>query len=280
MPASSTARSTLAAALLLASASASAHPWQDDAAASLPVASAALAPYVTFEAGPVQALLLTPDGRRLLALNTQDDRIEVYGVEIPATAGRTPQPGSGSMGKKPAPGGPSVPPLTGPPGAPPPLPALSWRGSVFTGLSPVAMALDPADPTGVRRQPAWTASRWWTSPSAGGRDARRGRRAAGPGGHRRQALRDLRARAASRRRGGVDPGELVNNVVAVHAPRRRTSASRCSAGAVRPRDLAGGNLVYAIPQDSGNHTTLLDGTAARPWASTQLMLDAFDLPCR
>ena len=98
MPASSTACSPLAAALLLASASASAHPWQEDAAASLPVASAALAPYVTFEAGPVQALLLTPDGRRLLALNTQDNRIEVYGVELSAAAGRTPQPGSGSVG--------------------------------------------------------------------------------------------------------------------------------------------------------------------------------------
>jgi YVTN family beta-propeller protein len=144
MPASSTACGTLAAALLLVSASASAHLRQEDAAASLPVASAALAPYVTFEAGPVQALLLTPDGR-LLALNTQDDRIEVYGVELPAATGRTPQPGSGSVGKKPAPGGPFVPPATGSPAGATPLPALSWRGSVFTGLSPVAMTLDPAD---------------------------------------------------------------------------------------------------------------------------------------
>ncbi|HEX5009699.1 MAG TPA: hypothetical protein VFY71_04805, partial [Planctomycetota bacterium] len=284
MPASSTACSTLAAALLLVS-SASAHPWQDDAAASLPVASAGLAPYVTFEAGPVQALLMTPDGRQLLALNTQDDRIEVYGVELSVAAGRAPQPGFVSVGSKPAPGGPLVPPAAASPAGelPAPAPALAWRGSVFTGLSPVAMALDPADSNRlfVSNHVSDSVSvvdlaKLNVVATLDVGDEPQGLVVSGG----KLFVTCARAPLVAPAPGQVDPGELVDNVVAVHGaapPWERLAL--LPLGAVRPRDIVqAGKLLYAIPQDSGNHTTLLDETAATKLGLTQLTLDAFDVP--
>jgi YVTN family beta-propeller protein len=282
MPASSTAF-RLAAVLLLASTSATAHPWQDDAAASLPIASAALAPYVTYEAGPVDALLLAPDGRGLLALNTVDDRIEVYGVELAAATGRAQQPGSGMATSLPAPGGPSQLPGGGPALAPGALPALAWRGSIFAGLAPVAMALDPADSNRLfvsnhvsdsvsvvdltRRQVVATID-------VG--DEPQGLLVTGG----RIFVACARAPQTAPLPGQIDPGPLVDNVIAVHravAPYERLAL--LPLGAVRPRDLVlAGGLVYAIPQNSGNHTTLLDETAATNLGLEQLVLDAEDSP--
>ncbi len=75
------------------------------------VVSTSAVPYFHFESGPVAPLRLTPDGRRLLVVNPGDDRLEIWAVGGAGTAV-----------------------------------ALTFEGSVFTGLDPVAIALDPADP--------------------------------------------------------------------------------------------------------------------------------------
>ena len=78
--------------------------------------------------------------------------------------------------------------------------------------------------------------------------------------------------------GQVDPGDFVNNVVVV------TDASFPFAGrknialeALRPRDVVAiGNRVYAIPQNSGNETTILDETETKNLGLDQLVPDSFD----
>src|SRR5262245_4808107 len=82
------------------------------AAAVSPVASTAVAPFPNFESGPVRPLLLTPDGKLLLALNTPDARLEVFGTNLDATG----------------------------------VPHLQFLGAVFTGLEPVSMALSDSEP--------------------------------------------------------------------------------------------------------------------------------------
>ena len=42
---------------------------------------AAEASFVTFESGQVRPLALTPDGLRLLAVNTPDNRLEIFDVD-------------------------------------------------------------------------------------------------------------------------------------------------------------------------------------------------------
>src|SRR5438552_10479512 len=44
------------------------------------VASPAAAGFVTFESGQVRPLALSPDGSRLFAVNTPDDRLEIFDV--------------------------------------------------------------------------------------------------------------------------------------------------------------------------------------------------------
>ena len=41
---------------------------------------AAAEPFVTFESGPVRPLALSPDGSLLFAVNTPDNRLEVFSV--------------------------------------------------------------------------------------------------------------------------------------------------------------------------------------------------------
>src|SRR5262249_57918676 len=62
--------------------------------------------------------------------------------------------------------------------------------------------------------------------------------------------------------GQVDPGPLVENVIAVHgASPPYARLALLPLGASRPRDVAvAGGQVWALAQDSGNHTTLLDET--------------------
>src|SRR5262245_38660319 len=43
--------------------------------------AAAGTPFTAFESGQVRPLALTPAGNRLIAVNTPDNRIEVYGVQ-------------------------------------------------------------------------------------------------------------------------------------------------------------------------------------------------------
>ena len=74
------------------------------------VRSTSTTPWFHFEAGAVAPLVITPDGTRLLALNPGDHRLEIYAV-------------SGTRSSL----------------------ALRFEGSLFTGLEPVAIALDPAD---------------------------------------------------------------------------------------------------------------------------------------
>src|SRR5262249_47137970 len=47
---------------------------------ALIVASGARASFVTFESGQVRPLALSPDGSRLFAVNTPDDRLEIFDV--------------------------------------------------------------------------------------------------------------------------------------------------------------------------------------------------------
>src|SRR5262245_52375596 len=87
--------STLAAALTAALAAAGPIAAQATPPAATSVASSAFAPFPDFESGPVNALLLSPDGTRLYALNTPDQRVEIYGTSAPAGGGTVPvTPGS------------------------------------------------------------------------------------------------------------------------------------------------------------------------------------------
>ncbi|MFO0757826.1 MAG: hypothetical protein U0359_15125 [Byssovorax sp.] len=51
------------------------------AAAMAPTAAAAGTPFTAFESGQVRPLALTPSGNRLLAVNTPDNRVEIYDVK-------------------------------------------------------------------------------------------------------------------------------------------------------------------------------------------------------
>ena len=78
--------------------------------ATAQVASASATAYFHFESGPVAPIRLTPDGERLLVLNSSDSRLEIWRIE------------DGDAGIE-----------------------LAFEWSVFTGLDPVAIAFDPED---------------------------------------------------------------------------------------------------------------------------------------
>src|SRR5262245_33672190 len=89
------------------------------------VTSCAHAPILNFESGPVRALALSPDGALLYALNTADDRVDVYRTLGPGSAdGMLP----GSAGSRATPR------------------QLEPVGDIFTGLEPVSMVAHPGDP--------------------------------------------------------------------------------------------------------------------------------------
>ena len=90
------------------------------------VLSGAQGPFLNFESGPVRPLVLSPDGRRLYALNTVDHRLEVYRT-LRTVRPKRPLPGPFQANLEER-------------------PVLDFLGSVFTGLEPVAIALHPADP--------------------------------------------------------------------------------------------------------------------------------------
>ena len=48
---------------------------------SLPEAAFSLGSFVTFESGQVRPLALSPDGTRLFATNTPDNRLEIFAVD-------------------------------------------------------------------------------------------------------------------------------------------------------------------------------------------------------
>ncbi len=51
------------------------------AALSLPEPAFSLGSFVTFESGQVRPLALSPDGTRLFATNTPDNRLEIFAVD-------------------------------------------------------------------------------------------------------------------------------------------------------------------------------------------------------
>src|SRR5437870_5932812 len=75
------------------------------ALASLALARAASGGFVTFESGQVRPLALSPDGTRLFAVNTPDNRLEIFNVcsdsDANCTAGTLSAAGSVPVGLEP-----------------------------------------------------------------------------------------------------------------------------------------------------------------------------------
>jgi YVTN family beta-propeller protein len=254
------------------------------ARAQEPVVSAVRAPYLNFESGPVNALLLSPDGRHLYALNTPDHRVEVYRTALdPSPGAGLPSAGGVAAGVggpgAPVPGGHGV-------GLSPGLGAavvLRHEASIFTGLEPVAMALDPADPQRlfVSNHLSDTVSvvdlaigRVQATIEVG--DEPQGLALAGG----RLFVACARAPVSASTPGQVVPAAHVDHTVVVFdaVPPHDRLAS-LPIGNVKPRDvLAVDGTMFVIPQHSGNHTTILDETAAKTLGLEQEVPDAFDPP--
>jgi YVTN family beta-propeller protein len=258
------------------------------------VVSAAIAPFPNFESGPVNALLLSPDGSHLYVLNTPDHRVEVYATRAapPVTGHGSGPPAAGSTTRATAGAAPGVAPGGGPAGglhggpAPGPAalpPPLVHVGSVFTGLEPVAMALDPDD-----------AGRLFVSNHVSDTVsvvdlARLSVVGTLDVGDEPQGLlvhdgkvfvACARAPAEPLAPGGLVPAAMVDHVVAVHAaqpPYARLAL--VPVGGVRPRDvvLADGD-VHALVQNSGNRTVIMDETATKTLGLEQEVPDALDPP--
>ena len=269
----------LAAAAVLAALAFAAPAAVPQVAAATSVDSAAFAPAPIFESGPVNALLLSPDGSRLYALNTPDARVEIYatvpaggagGGVVPAGAGGQ-RAHSAGVGSKAPPG-------------PPATPSLQFLGAVFTGLEPVAMALHPADANLLfvsnhvsdSVSVVDLAKQQVVATIAVGDEPQGLVIAAG-----RLFVACARAPHVPLAVGQLDPGPLDEHVVVVtQAAPPYAPVGNLPLGAVRPRDVvAVGGTVYAIPQNSGNHTTLIDETVTISGLGLeQLVADAFDVP--
>ncbi|HEX5010682.1 MAG TPA: hypothetical protein VFY71_09785 [Planctomycetota bacterium] len=211
-----------------------------------PVASTAVAPFPNFESGPVRPLLLTPDGKRLLALNTPDARLEVFSTGVDAQG----------------------------------MPHLQFLGAVFTGLEPVSIALSDSEPN-----TAFVANQLSDTVTVVdlGRLAVRAvlhvgdepQDVAVANGH----LLVTTARSAE---GGslTEPGDFTQNaVVVLDAAPPWGLVARTALPADRPRALVvAGGTVYVAPQNSGNHTSCLDADQAVQLGLQQTDVDAFDPP--
>jgi len=253
-----------------------------------PVVSAARAPFPNFESGPLAPLLLTPDGERLLVLNTPDHRLEIHrtfpvGEVAGGGGGGTPAPPPGA-GPAPGPGpqGPGGARAGAGPG-PGLVPTLAHEHSVFVGLEPVAMLAHPEDASRV-----FVANHVSDTVSVVDVDAGvlvatipTGDEPAGlavAGG--RLFVACARAPKAPLAPGQVDPGPLTDNVVCVYeAQPPYAFVANVAVDAVKPRDIvASGDTVLVVPQNSGNHTTLLDETATATLGLEQTTPDALDPP--
>ncbi len=251
-----------------------------------PVASAAdvdarHAPFLGFESGPVNSILATRDGSRLLVLNTSDDRVEVFRIVArggstkrgAASAGATLGTASSAGGTI---GSTGTIGAAGDAGAP-----LAFEGAIFTGLEPVALVQHPTDDSIV-----FVANHVSDTVSVIDLDVM-SVVASIPVGDEPQGL----AIAADRLfvacshaprtpmlPGQVLPGPIDENVVvSTQIAPPYAILGNAVLDAVKPRDVAvAGGVVYAAIENSGNHTTLLDETKAKQLGIEQVTPDAFD----
>ena len=210
--------------------------------ASAQVASTAHGPELNFESGPVRQLLVADDGLHLYLLNTRDHRLETYTIE------EVPGPNSTE-------------------------PKLTLVGSLFTGLEPVSMAIHPQDPNlmfvanlvsdsltlvDLEEQMVLATYRVGDEPRdveiVGGR------------------IYVACARARDLNGAWVDHALVVLDL----APTPAVSQVHSIEGH-KPRALAtNGSHVFVVPQNSGNHTTILRDDHAFQLGLEQIDLDAFD----
>ncbi|MBL8767497.1 MAG: hypothetical protein JNL94_09040, partial [Planctomycetes bacterium] len=237
------------------------------------------APFVHFESGPVNALLLHPDGRRLFVTNTSDHRVEILRLRSAAELAAPPIKSHGALGSSSgaaAAGGPTF-------GGVSKGSATAWvvEDAVFTGLEPVALALDPAQPDRlfvanhvsdsvsvvdlVKREVVATLH---VGDEPSGLVTSQGR----------LFVACARAPVAPSLPGQTAPGAFDEHCVAVFdaAPPYAWIANVVVPG-FAPRDVVAHNgTVTVIPGHSGNRTTLLDETKTKQAGLEQWVGDAYD----
>lgn len=226
------------------------------------------APFLTFESGPTQSLLRTRDGKRLLALNTTDHRVEVF--RLPGTL---PKFGSGPAQAS------SDPALLG--GSPNGL--LTFERAIFSGLEPVALVQHPTSDSVV-----------FVSNHAGDTvavidldlgsiiatlpvgDEPSGLAISGG----RLLVACARTPVVPSPPGALDLGPQDENVVvttSIDPP--YAVLGHVSVHGMKPRDIAiAHGRAYVAIGVSGNHTTLLDETQTKSLGIDQTTLDAYDSP--
>lgn len=235
------------------------------------VRSAAAAPYLQFESGHVEPLVVSPDGRRLVALNTADHRVEVFALGT-TPAGRPGRGGPGgavgqtSVAEGPGPGVGVVGGGAGPAGAPAPV-ALRHERSIFVGLEPVSAGFDASGARlFVSNHVSDTVSVvdmtvGFTVATIPVGDEPRGLCVVGD----RLFVACSRTPQTPPAPGQADKGPLVEHVLVVaDAVPPYDVVGHVELGVVAPRDVvAVDGTVYVVPQNSGNHTTILDETATK-----------------
>lgn len=252
------------------------------------IRSAAVAPFVQFESGHVEPLVLSPDGARLYALNTADHRVEVFALEAPFDgSGGAARPPKGASAGGPLAGG--VPgdggaPLGG--GAGPGAARdvdLRHERSIFVGLEPVSLAFDA---TGARlfvsNHVSDTVS--VVDPEVGFTvatipvgDEPQGLCVVGD----RLFVACARAPQVPPAPGQVDKGPVTDHVLVVaEAVAPYGVIDVVELGVVKPRDVVvAGASVHVVPQNSGNRTTILDENATKTTLGwTQLTLGPGEAP--
>ncbi len=215
--------------------------------ASAQVASTATAPTFNFESGPTRQLLVSETRRELYLLNTADHRLEIYRYWKGATA----------------------------PSGGPRRVFLRHRASVFTGLEPVSMALDPA-----KADYLYVANHVSDSVAVVNLSAAAVQSIIPVGDEPRDvALANGKLYVACARIAKKsNPEEFRDHVVLVHeAGNRFRRLKTLEIDGHKPRAFCvDGDHLYVVPTNSGNHTTLLTESEAVSMGLTQLDLDAFD----
>jgi YVTN family beta-propeller protein len=238
------------------------------------------APFFGFESGPVNSLLRTRDGTRLLVLNTTDHRVEVH--RLMKTLGASTQ--AGGLGK---PAGTGT-PVVSPPGGASSAVSLSgslltFEASIFTGLEPVAMVQHPTSDRLI-----FVVNHVSDSVAVIDLELRSivatipvGDEPAGiaiAGG--KAFVACARAPQGPLPAGATLPGPIDENVVVVfQSDAPYTRSPNVVLHGMKPRGVAlsgDGSTVFVTIQNSGNHTTLLDETETKNLGIEQYTVDAYD----